>query len=62
MNVMTSLLLGIAGCLVLYYQSGRTIVVVFQNDAERRDAIWFAIIASAMLIVLALWFSTPYVG
>ncbi len=54
MNLILSLLLGVAGCLVLSYALGQPIVIVFQNDDDRRNMVWFTVIATAMLGVLAV--------
>lgn len=57
MNLLTALMLGVAGCLVLSYGMGQPIVIVFKTDDDRRDMIWFVVIAVAMLGVLTTYFS-----
>jgi hypothetical protein len=57
MNLITSCLLGVAGCLVMFYSGGGRIRIIWQDEQERRDSVWFVVIAGAMLLVLALWAS-----
>lgn len=55
MNPITSLLLSLAGCMVLFYMQGVRVTIIFETLEQRRDAIYFCVIVCAMLGVLAIW-------
>jgi len=55
MNLLTALMLGVAGCFVLSYGMGQPIVIVFKTEEDRRNMIWFVVIAVAMLGVLVTY-------
>lgn len=54
MTLILAMLMVLGCCFMLYYGPGQESVVVFARNADYRDAIWFLVIAGAMLIVLML--------
>lgn len=58
MYVVMSMMVAIAGCLVIFYGKGDLQVRVLETEAERRDALWFVVIMAVMLVVVAASLST----